>query len=83
MAPAVQENPEHLAYCYCFDDDDPDAICVFQQYSTSQAANAFLSTQRSTSYLREVEPLLMGPPQVNRLTPTVDETRLEPTQTRS
>lgn len=69
MAPAVQENPEHLAYFYCFDDADPDTICAFQQYSTAEAATAFLSTQRYAAYLGEVEPLLSGPPQVTRLTP--------------
>ena len=69
MAPAVQENPEHLAYFYCFDEDDPDGICAFQQYTTPQAATAFLSNPRYASYLREVEPLLSEPPHVTRLTP--------------
>jgi quinol monooxygenase YgiN len=69
MAPAVQENPEHLAYFYCFDDDDADAICAFQQYSTPEAATAFLSTPRYASYLHEVESLLSGPPKITRLTP--------------
>lgn len=69
MAPAIQDNPGHLAYSYCFDDDDPDAICAFQQYASAEAATAFLSTPRYSSYLREVEPLLSGPPHVTRLTP--------------
>ncbi len=35
MAPAIAANPGHLAYFYCFDNSDPDAICAFQQYSSA------------------------------------------------
>jgi len=33
MAPAIAANPGHIAYFYCFDNSDPDAICAFQQYA--------------------------------------------------
>jgi quinol monooxygenase YgiN len=69
MAPAVASNPGHLAYFYCFDNTDPDSIYAFQQYETAEASQAFLKTDAYLAYLKEVEPLLSGPPQVTALTP--------------
>jgi quinol monooxygenase YgiN len=69
MAPAILANPGHLAYFYCFDDADPDAICAFQQYASAEAAKDFLGTDSYAKYLREVEPLLSGPPQVTSMMP--------------
>ena len=69
MAPAILANPGHIAYFYCFDNNDPDAICAFQQYTSAEAARDFLQTASYLEYLKEVEPLLSGPPQVTSLTP--------------
>ncbi len=69
MAPAVAANPAHLAYFYCFDDADEDSICAFQQYASAEAARHFLETESYAAYLRDVEPLLAGPPEVTALTP--------------
>jgi quinol monooxygenase YgiN len=69
MAPAIAANPGHTAYFYCFDDADPDAICAFQQYVSVQAARDFLQMPDYAAYLKDVEPLLSGPPQVTTLTP--------------
>ena len=69
MAPAVSANPGHIAYYYCFDNADPDAILAFQQYVSAEAAGEFLKTDSYAAYLQEVEPLLSGPPQVTALTP--------------
>jgi quinol monooxygenase YgiN len=69
MAPAVSANPGHLAYFYCFDNADLDAIVAFQQYASAEAASDFLKTDSYAAYLQEVEPLLSGPPQVTALTP--------------
>ena len=69
MAPAVQANPGHLAYFYNFDAADPDAICAFQQYASANAAREFLEHPSYLKYLKEVEPLLEGPPQVKNLIP--------------
>ena len=69
MAPAIAANSGHLAYYYCFDNSDPDAICAFQQYASADAAEEFLRTSSYLAYLREVEPLLLGPPQVTSLLP--------------
>ena len=69
MAPAIAANPGHIAYCYCLDNADPDSIYAFQQYQSAEAARDFLKTERYGEYLRNVEPLLSGPPQVTTLTP--------------
>jgi quinol monooxygenase YgiN len=69
MAPAIATNPGHLAYFYCFDNADPDAICAFQKYTSPEAAEQFLKTRSYLEYLVEVEPLLSGPPQVTSLSP--------------
>ncbi len=69
MAPAVDANRGHLAYFYCFDDTDPDAISAFQVYDSVESSQEFLRTDAYAAYLRDVEPLLDGPPQVTALTP--------------
>ena len=69
MAPAVENNPGHFAYFYCFDDSDPDAISAFQVYDSAESSRRFLDTDAYAAYLKDVEPLLSGPPQVTPLTP--------------
>ena len=69
MAPAITANPGHTAYFYCFDNTDPDSIFAFQQYVSIEASQEFLQTSSYAAYLKEVEPLLAGPPQVTALTP--------------
>lgn len=69
MAPAVAGNDSHLAYFYCFDDTDPDAISAFQVYDSAGSSQQFLETDAYRAYLQDVEPLLSGPPQVTALTP--------------
>jgi quinol monooxygenase YgiN len=64
LQPAIRANPDHLAYHYSFDAIDPDVIRVFQLYTSSDAAAAFLTTTAYTSYLAAVDPLLAGPPEV-------------------
>jgi quinol monooxygenase YgiN len=46
----------------------PDSICAFQQYSSVEASQDFLQTSSYAAYLKEVEPLLAGAPQVAALT---------------
>lgn len=69
MAPAIAANPGHEAYFYCVDPADPDAICAFQQYRSPEDAIAFLETPAYRAYEAEVSALLVGPPEVRRLTP--------------
>ncbi len=74
MAPAVAGNAGHVAYFYCFDEADPDAITAFQVYEDAAASSAFLQTDAYRAYLGEVEPLLTGPPEVTALTPVWSKT---------
>lgn len=74
MAPAIAGNPGHIAYFYCFDVADPDAITAFQVYDDAASTTAFLETDAYRGYLNEVEPLLTGPPQVTALNPVWSKT---------
>jgi quinol monooxygenase YgiN len=76
MAPAISRNSGHLAYYYCLDNNDPDAIVAFQIYDGIESSQAFLRTDSYAAYLQEVDPLLTGPPQVTALTPVFSK---EPT----
>ena len=69
MRPAVEGNPAHLAYFYCYDAVEPDVIRVFQQYTDEAAAAQFLTTDAYAGYVAEVEPLLAAPPEVHPATP--------------
>lgn len=64
MQPAITANPGHLAYHYGFDAADQDVIRVFQLYTDASAAAEFLKSAAYGDYLAEVEPLLLGPPEV-------------------
>ena len=65
LEPAITANPDHLGYHYTFDPSDSDVIRVFQLYRNDLSAAAFLTTPEYAAYLAEVEPLLLGPPEVN------------------
>lgn len=69
MAPAIASNPGHLAYCYSFDNNDPDVIVAFQRYADKAAAADFLKTPAYAAYLEAVEPHLEGPPAVVQASP--------------
>lgn len=69
MLPNIASNPGHEAYFYCFDNNDSDSICAFQQYVDLKSSQDFLKTESYAAYLKEVEPLLVGPPEVTSLTP--------------
>lgn len=69
MAPAIQANSGRLAYCYIFDKDDPDVICVFQLYAAAEAAREFLSQPAYLAYLAESRVFLEQAPQIKSLAP--------------
>ena len=64
MKPAIQANPNHLAYVYTLPADEPDVIRAFQLYRTADDAAAFLRTPEYLEYSAAVERHLDGPPQV-------------------
>ena len=69
VKPQVEANAAHEAYHFCFDDGDPDVICVFQLYSDREAMKAFLTGAWYPFYLAEVGPLVVAEPQVTTATP--------------
>lgn len=69
MRTAIAGNSGHEAYFYTFDNNDPDSICAFQQYTDLTASKEFLKTGSYAAYLKDVEPLLAAPPEITSLTP--------------
>lgn len=64
LKPAIQANPDHLAYVYTLSTDEPDVIRAFQLYRTAEHAAEFLRTPAYLEYSEAVKPYLDGPPQV-------------------
>ena len=58
-----------LSYQYCFDDNDPDAIVVFQLAADPVSAQEFVKQPWFADYQRETAELLAGPSEVRSLTP--------------
>ena len=69
LKPRVAANPTHEAYFYCYDDNDPDTICVFQQYADRASSQEFLEGSWYAAYLNEVTLLLAGQPEISVATP--------------
>ncbi|HEY5778352.1 MAG TPA: antibiotic biosynthesis monooxygenase [Terrimicrobiaceae bacterium] len=65
VRPRVEANPAHEAYFYCFDDSDPDVVCVFQLYSNEAARKDFLTGEWYPAYLDEVSQVVAAPPQIS------------------
>lgn len=56
LKPRIAANPAHEAYFYCYDDNDPDTICVFQQYADRASSQEFMEGSWYAAYLNEVTP---------------------------
>lgn len=69
MAPAIQANPGHLAYVYCYDAKDENVVHAFQQYASESAATEFLKNSSYLAYLEESRPLLERDPEIKVLAP--------------
>ena len=64
VKPRAEQNPDHLAYYFCFDEADEDVVCVFQLYSSHDAMRAFLAGDWYPAYLAEIAEVVAEPPQV-------------------
>ncbi|MGH9941622.1 MAG: putative quinol monooxygenase [Pyrinomonadaceae bacterium] len=64
VKPRIEANPAHEAYFFCYDDNDPDVICVFQLYTDQAAMQDFLSGAWYADYLNEVSHFIAAPPQI-------------------
>lgn len=69
LRPRIQDNAAHEAYFYCFDDADPDIICVFQLYGGRAGAQDFAEAPWYPAYEAEVTPLLTGESEFRSATP--------------
>jgi len=69
LQPQIAGNTGHQAYFYCYDDNDPDMICVFQLYAHRNDAQEFVQQPWYQAYLAEVTPLLVGESQFRSATP--------------
>jgi quinol monooxygenase YgiN len=65
VKPRAAANPGHEAYYFCYDDADPDTICVFQLYSGKEAMDAFLAGEWYPDYLKAVGEVVVAPPQIS------------------
>lgn len=65
----IVANPAHELYFYCYDDNDPDTICVFQQYADRESSQKFMETPWYAAYINEVALLLAGQPEISVATP--------------
>jgi quinol monooxygenase YgiN len=69
LRPRIGENEAHEAYFYCYDDNDPDMICVFQLYADETGPQAFVAQPWYPAYEAEVGPLLTGESEFRTATP--------------
>jgi quinol monooxygenase YgiN len=69
LQPRIAANAAHEAYFYCYDENDPDTICVFQQYADRASSQTFLAASWYAAYVSEVTPLLAGEPEIRVATP--------------
>lgn len=65
----VAANAGHMAYFYCYDDGDPDTICVFQLYADRDGPKEFVNQPWYAAYEAEVAPLLSGQSDFRSATP--------------
>ncbi|HMO13345.1 MAG TPA: antibiotic biosynthesis monooxygenase [Pirellulaceae bacterium] len=64
VRPRAEANSAHLEYYFCFDDGDPDVVCVFQLYTDADAAEDFRNGAWYSDYLAEVATVVAAPPQL-------------------
>ena len=58
-----------LSYYYCYDDNDPDAIVVFQVAADQNSGQDFVKQPWFADYERETAALLAGPSEFRAATP--------------
>jgi quinol monooxygenase YgiN len=68
VQPRAAANPSHEAYYFCYDDQDPDVICVFQLYTSENAMREFLAGEWYPGYLREIGEVVAAPPEISPAT---------------
>lgn len=69
LLPQIEQNEAHEAYFYCYDDNDPDVIRVFQLYADHTGPQEFVKQPWYPAYEEEVSPLLTGESEFRAATP--------------
>ena len=69
VKPNALKNPDHLAYYFCYDTEDRDAVTAFQIFSNAQAKDAFLKSEWYPDYIREVSNCIIAAPHITVTTP--------------
>lgn len=65
----IGANAAHEAYFYCYDDNDPELICVFQLYADASGPQQFVQQSWYPAYEAEAAPLLTGESEFRSATP--------------
>ena len=65
----IADNAAHETYAYCYDDNDPDTIVVFQLYADRSGPQDFVKAAWYPAYEQEVTPLLAGESEFRTATP--------------
>jgi quinol monooxygenase YgiN len=65
----VASSDGQLSYCYCYDDNDPDAIVVFQLAVDQTSGQDFVKQPWFADYERETAALLAEPSEFRPATP--------------
>ena len=68
VKPRVEANAAHEAYFFCYDDNDPNVICVFQLYTDTASMQDFPSGAWYADYLSEVSQFIEAQPQISPAT---------------
>ncbi|WP_287106797.1 antibiotic biosynthesis monooxygenase [Mesorhizobium sp.] len=65
----VGGNDGQLTYYYCYDDNDPDTVIVFQLATDQASGQEFVNQPWFADYQRETAALLAGPSEIRTATP--------------
>jgi len=65
----AESDPVFDAYYYCYDNDDPDTVMLFEVYNDAAAMAANAQGDALAAFMAEAGPLLDGFPEVHQTTP--------------
>jgi quinol monooxygenase YgiN len=65
----AEKNAAQEIYLYCYDDNDPDTLFIFELYHDSQAFHQAGPKPWFADYMKEAAPLLQGRSEVSVATP--------------
>ncbi|OGI09480.1 MAG: hypothetical protein A2Y40_05530 [Candidatus Margulisbacteria bacterium GWF2_35_9] len=69
VKPHAEKNKSLEVSCYCFADNDPNTICLFELLTDEKELQKAMSSSWFKPYQKALSPLLAGPPQVISASP--------------